>query len=632
MAAARLADELAGPADGHAARRRAARAVQPDPAVGRARGHPRRATASRCRCADARRPAPRRPGRRDPPRTSARSSWPTAPGCRTTRWCWPPAASRPCRRSAAWSGSTAGWTSGCTRSGASTTACGSTRRCRRRARAVVVGGGLLGLQVARALARARPRGRGRRGRRAPAAQPGRRQGRRDPGPRPAPARHQPSTPAPGPPGSPTTGWSSTTATCSRPTWSCSPPAAGRRPRWPAGPAWRYAAASSSTTSCAPATRTSTRSATAPSTAARSPGSCRRPGSRPGCWPGSSTARTHATTAAARVARLRATGLDVAVLGDPERTEGEVVEVSNPVVGSHRRLVVRDGVVVAATLVGDLSRVGLITQHFDRRHGARPGRARRAAHARPARRCRASSPTTPRSARARASAPARLRALRARSTRPARPPAPPPAAAAAPTPSASSSLSARPHPGRNPRMSPHLRRTLVVVGHGMVGHRFVQAAIERGLTETHDVVVIGEEPRPAYDRVALTSFFEVGADALSLLPEGAYDDPRVELRARHRRRGVRPGDADGAARRRPGARVRRARAGHRRGAVRAAGARPRAARLLRLPDHRGPRGDPRGRGTAPGSARSSAAGCSVSRPPTRWPSWAWRRTSSRWRRG
>ena len=79
------------------------------------------------------------------------------------------------------------------------------------------------------------------------------------------------------------------------------------------------------------------------------------------------------------------------------------------------------------------------------------------------------------------------------------------------------------------MSPHLRKTLVVAGHGMVGHRFVQAAIERGLTETHDVVVVGGEPRPAYDRVALTSFFEVGADALSLLPEGEYDDPRVSLR-------------------------------------------------------------------------------------------------------
>ena len=76
---------------------------------------------------------------------------------------------------------------------------------------------------------------------------------------------------------------------------------------------------------------------------------------------------------------------------------------------------------------------------------------------------------------------------------------------------------------------HLRHRLVVVGHGMVGHRFVQAAIERGLTETHDSVAIGEEHRAAYDRVALTSYFEVGADALSLLPLGAYGDPRVELR-------------------------------------------------------------------------------------------------------
>ena len=67
-----------------------------------------------------------------------------------------------------------------------------------------------------------------------------------------------------------------------------------------------------------------------------------------------------------MARLRATGLDVAVLGEPLEAEGQVVEVSNPVVGSHRRLVVRDGVVVAATLVGDLSRIGLITQYFDRR--------------------------------------------------------------------------------------------------------------------------------------------------------------------------------------------------------------------------------------------------------------------------
>ncbi|MFZ3570692.1 nitrite reductase large subunit NirB [Streptomyces sp. BH097] len=49
-------------------------------------------------------------------------------------------------------------------------------------------------------------------------------------------------------------------------------------------------------------------------------------------------------------------------------------------------------------------------------------------------------------------------------------------------------------------------TLVLVGHGMVGQRFLEAAAERGLTESHRVVVLCEEPRPAYDRVHLTSYF------------------------------------------------------------------------------------------------------------------------------
>lgn len=67
-----------------------------------------------------------------------------------------------------------------------------------------------------------------------------------------------------------------------------------------------------------------------------------------------------------VARLRASDLEVAVLGDPEHTEGEVVEVTNPIAGTHRKLVVQGGVIVAAALVGDLARVGLITQLHDRR--------------------------------------------------------------------------------------------------------------------------------------------------------------------------------------------------------------------------------------------------------------------------
>ena len=92
--------------------------------------------------------------------------------------------------------------------------------------------------------------------------------------------------------------------------------------------------------------TSTPSATAPSTAAAPPASCRPPGSRPRCWPARWPARTRRTTGRADVARLRATGLDVAVMGDPERTDGDVVEVANPIIGSHRKVVVSDGVLVA----------------------------------------------------------------------------------------------------------------------------------------------------------------------------------------------------------------------------------------------------------------------------------------------
>ena len=67
-------------------------------------------------------------------------------------------------------------------------------------------------------------------------------------------------------------------------------------------------------------------------------------------------------------------------------------------------------------------------------------------------------------------------------------------------------------------------------------------------------------------------------------------------------------------------------------VRAAGRGRDTPRLLRLPHHRGSRGDPRLRPAADGTrAWSSAAGCSASRRPTRCATWAWRRTSSSSRR-
>ena len=73
-------------------------------------------------------------------------------------------------------------------------------------------------------------------------------------------------------------------------------------------------------------------------------------------------------------------------------------------------------------------------------------------------------------------------------------------------------------------------TLIVVGNGMVGHRFVELAIERGLPRSHHVVVLGEEPRAAYDRVHLSSFFEgKTAHDLALASPTAYAEAGIELR-------------------------------------------------------------------------------------------------------
>ncbi len=59
-----------------------------------------------------------------------------------------------------------------------------------------------------------------------------------------------------------------------------------------------------------------------------------------------------------------------------------------------------------------------------------------------------------------------------------------------------------------------RPVLAVAGNGMVGHHFLEAAVERGLHRSHQIVVLGEEQRPAYDRVHLTTALE-GADHAAL---------------------------------------------------------------------------------------------------------------------
>ncbi|MGH8869905.1 MAG: nitrite reductase large subunit NirB [Actinomycetes bacterium] len=78
------------------------------------------------------------------------------------------------------------------------------------------------------------------------------------------------------------------------------------------------------------------------------------------------------------------------------------------------------------------------------------------------------------------------------------------------------------------------RHLVVVGHGMVGQRLVEALRFRDPEETWRVTVVGEEPRPAYDRVALTSYLTgATAEDLSLVPDGLFDGDRVVQRVGER---------------------------------------------------------------------------------------------------
>src|SRR5579872_2724113 len=58
--------------------------------------------------------------------------------------------------------------------------------------------------------------------------------------------------------------------------------------------------------------------------------------------------------------------------------------------------------------------------------------------------------------------------------------------------------------------------VLVVGAGMVGHRFCEKLIEYDSDRRFRIVLAGEEPRPAYDRVHLTNYFtQRSADALLL---------------------------------------------------------------------------------------------------------------------
>ncbi len=74
------------------------------------------------------------------------------------------------------------------------------------------------------------------------------------------------------------------------------------------------------------------------------------------------------------------------------------------------------------------------------------------------------------------------------------------------------------------------RTVVVVGHGMVGHRFVEALRSRDTESTWKVVVLSEEADAAYDRVGLSSYVGAWDRASLALAGNTYaGDDLVDLR-------------------------------------------------------------------------------------------------------
>jgi nitrite reductase (NADH) large subunit len=71
--------------------------------------------------------------------------------------------------------------------------------------------------------------------------------------------------------------------------------------------------------------------------------------------------------------------------------------------------------------------------------------------------------------------------------------------------------------------------IIVIGNGMVGQRVLEQLLSDTSARPLEITVLCEEPRAAYDRVQLTSFFSgKSAEDLSLVPPGFFDRPGVKL--------------------------------------------------------------------------------------------------------
>ncbi|EAS43256.1 nitrite reductase large subunit [Photobacterium profundum] len=74
-----------------------------------------------------------------------------------------------------------------------------------------------------------------------------------------------------------------------------------------------------------------------------------------------------------------------------------------------------------------------------------------------------------------------------------------------------------------------KQRIVVVGNGMVGHKFIDTLVQDANADKFDIVTFSEESRLAYDRVKLSAYFSgTTADELALTDEGYYQQHGVNF--------------------------------------------------------------------------------------------------------
>ena len=74
-----------------------------------------------------------------------------------------------------------------------------------------------------------------------------------------------------------------------------------------------------------------------------------------------------------------------------------------------------------------------------------------------------------------------------------------------------------------------KERIVIIGNGMVGHRFIEFLVGSDKADDYEVITFCEEPRYAYDRVQLSAFFSGStAEDLSLVEDGFYDEHGVTV--------------------------------------------------------------------------------------------------------